>query len=114
MVTTPPSQIKEDDGCESPSINTFDRGHFPDLLSAFDSSDTDSDSQGEEDDAYFEKARMVARQLGDLPSLRTRVDFVTPIPSASQMPSEFKPSDEEIALFESKFGPGSYGSLDSL
>lgn len=93
--------------------STISRVNPPTSCLAFDdSSDSDNDSQGEDD--YFDRVRMVARQLGDLPSLRTRVDFCTLISSASQIPAEFKLSDEEIKLFESRFDLGSYGLLDSL
>lgn len=66
------------------------------------------------EEAYFERDRMFAHQLGDLPSLRSLVDFHVTLPEESQLPPTLRPSSDQIKSFEAIFGSGSYADLDSM
>ena len=85
--------------------DVYEHGYLP-----LDDSDPDVEDSGE---AYFKRARMASRQLGDLPLLRYVVDFHTAVPKKSKLPPEFAPSVDKIKIFEARFGDGSYAELDS-
>ncbi|KAI9775947.1 MAG: hypothetical protein M1816_005659, partial [Peltula sp. TS41687] len=77
-------------------------------------SDKADDDSEDDEEAYLQQTEMTTRQLGNLPALRTLVDFSTAIHRASQKPPEFQPTETGIQLLDEKFGPGSYGSLETL